>query len=50
MDNGVKKYMYYVNDGCYGSFIDELLRISARIPKCLSRIRISYFKILQESF
>ncbi|XP_043278163.1 ornithine decarboxylase 2-like [Venturia canescens] len=29
------KQVYYVNDGCYGSFIEELLHLKARVPTSL---------------
>ncbi|XP_008208586.1 ornithine decarboxylase 2 [Nasonia vitripennis] len=32
-----KKYMYYVTDGAYGSFLDELIQLKARLPDPLNK-------------
>ncbi|KAJ8674588.1 hypothetical protein QAD02_005850 [Eretmocerus hayati] len=38
IEGGSKKYMYYVNDGVYGSFIDELLQLKHRLPLPVNRV------------
>ncbi|XP_023247312.1 ornithine decarboxylase-like [Copidosoma floridanum] len=37
--NGFEHNMYYVNDGVYGSFLDELLQIRTRVPQAIDESR-----------
>lgn len=45
-DNNVEKF-YYVNDGTYGAFIEELLDIQHRIPNSLYRVSINCFLLIK---
>lgn len=40
MQNGQKTFMYYVSDGVYGTFIEELLDIKARHPVLINAVSI----------
>lgn len=38
VEGGRKKHMYYVNDGVYGSFLDERMGIKCRLPRALNQV------------
>ncbi|XP_023247308.1 ornithine decarboxylase 2-like [Copidosoma floridanum] len=37
--NGFEHNMYYVNDGVYGSFLEELLQLKSRVPQAVDESR-----------
>lgn len=43
LENNEKKFKYYINDGCYGSFVEELLQLRARLPVIINRVSFTHF-------